>query len=404
MTRRQNKIAARQARRARRLKRPHGPATGFRRKIDRRSIIIGVVGALLLHVCLILFGPRLEDVMMTHGDATWTRSEARSPTFDIEMFPDDYFQPPEPPPQKFVEINPDAPDNPPDRTNQFSSQNQQVAQEVPDPDADPANESPASKSDQEEAPDSTAIVSGNRQEPAPPVIAPPPTPDEAPPDTPEEQFTTDPSLAHASSAEAVDPLAGIEADMGDNENGIGTNVVKLPENPRPVDEKVEGAKENFDPRATPNATPGPAVYYRPDPNAPKARPQLAGSQLRPAFIANNVNGTANMGVIAHNALKTAYGEYLNRIIDTVDIKWNMDIREKLESRVSFPLDGSRVKVEFILHKDGTVTIGTVDGSAGLLWNRVAVEAIAARSPYGKWTDDMIAILGDQTPITFTFHY
>jgi hypothetical protein len=131
---------------------------------------------------------------------------------------------------------------------------------------------------------------------------------------------------------------------------------------------------------------------------------LAGSQLRPAFIANRVDGTANMGVIAHNALKTEYGEYLNRIIDTVDIQWNILIRRRLEARVGFPLDGSRVKVEFFLHKDGSVSISNVEGSAGDLWNRVAVDAVASRSPYGEWSEDMVTILGERTSITFTFHY
>ncbi len=403
MTRRQiKKTAARRARRANRRRHPHGPVTGFRPKFDRRSITIGLLGAIVLHVLLLVFGPKLETLIGHDGEALWSKSAAQRPKFDIEMLPDDYFETPPPPPDKFVDINPDAPDNPPDKTKQFSSQNQQVAQEVPT--ADGESEFAATDSKQEEAPDSTSIVSGNRQEPAPPVVAPPPTPDEVPPDTPETQITDDPTLAHAATKEAVDPLAGFEKQMGEDEAGIGTNVVKLPENAKPVDDRVEGAKENFDPDAEVSATPGPAVYYRPDPKRPTQRPQLAGSQLRPAFIANNVNGTSNMGVVANNALKTDYGEYLNRIIETVDTQWNLDIRRKLESRVSFPLEGSKVKVEFLLHKDGTVSIGAVDGSAGLLWNRVAVEAIASRSPYGMWTDQMISVLGSETPITFTFFY
>jgi hypothetical protein len=43
-----------------------------------------------------------------------------------------------------------------------------------------------------------------------------------------------------------------------------------------------------------------------------------------------------------------------------------------------------------------------------MWDSVAVEAIAAPARYsegyGKWSDDMIAILGDRQELVFTFFY
>jgi len=35
---------------------------------------------------------------------------------------------------------------------------------------------------------------------------------------------------------------------------------------------------------------------------------------------------------------------------------------------------------------------------------VAPTAITDRAPYGTWTDDMKAVLGEQQEMTFTFYY
>jgi len=400
-TRRQRKAAAQQLRRRRRRRLPHGAPPDMRPRWDRRALIIGAAGALLLHLFVLWLGPRVGVLSMTPGDGAWRQPPDAARSFDIEMTPEDFLTEP-PPPSQFVEVNPDAPDNVPDQTDQFGAQNQQVAQEVPDPDGD--SESPATASEQDEAPDSTAIVSGNRQDPAIPVYLPEMLPEDVPPDDPDLLFTDDPLESRPAVVEARDPLSGYEDLLGEADGGIGTNIVQLPERPEPNEQRIEGSDTPVDPNAVEGIEPGPAIYFRPDPNRPLPRPQLAGSQTRPAFIANNTRGTDRVGVVAHTALRTDYGEYLGRIIDTVDTQWNLDIRRKLEAGMNFPLDGSRVKVTFMLDKEGRVSIREVDGSAGLLWNRVAVEGVTARSPYGVWSDQMIRVLGDEQQLIFTFFY
>ncbi|MBL9205418.1 MAG: hypothetical protein JNN01_10065, partial [Opitutaceae bacterium] len=99
-------------------------------------------------------------------------------TFNIELEPEEQkvAAKPVPPakPFKFVEINPDAPDNPPDKTENFGAQNQQVAQEKPTPDG--KSDAPAIAGDKEKQ--STAIVTGHLKELEPPVPPSPPTPEE----------------------------------------------------------------------------------------------------------------------------------------------------------------------------------------------------------------------------------
>jgi hypothetical protein len=135
---------------------------------------------------------------------------------------------------------------------------------------------------------------------------------------------------------------------------------------------------------------------------------LATSQIQPAVFANRVAGAENIGVVAHSALRTTFGEYFQRMLGVIGHGGRYDIRSKIERRLGFPLDGSKVVVSFRLLKDGSITIENVEGNAGPLWDGVAVEAVAAPARlsdgYGEWPDDMITVLGDSTPIRLTFHY
>src|SRR5205807_1196113 len=93
-------------------------------------------------------------------------------TFDIEIAPDIFPKPaPVPkPPANYVETNPDAPDNKPDKTNNFGAQNQQVAQEKPTPDG--KNDRPALEGKKDIH--STQIVTGQLTKPVDQETPPPP--------------------------------------------------------------------------------------------------------------------------------------------------------------------------------------------------------------------------------------
>ncbi len=353
-----------------------------------RSIQAGIIGTIIVHLLLLWLAPKFERHFTQTGMSALARSDDPAERlFDIEIMPEEI------PPQTFVEANPDAPDNVPDETDHFSDRNQQLAQEVA---AEELGDMPSTEATEGlEDIESTAIVSGDDAEPLPPQPAEPPAPEIT--ESPVTEEEARPALAQ-------DPLSGTEKMQGDNEDSYGTNVVKLPKNPNPdATESVEGID---DPElASPQ---GRGLYYRPDPNRPASRPSLAQSQLRPAVFAHRPEGTENIGVSAHNALKTTYGAYYEKMIGVIGQGWRYDIRSKIERRLGFPLDGSRVTVWWTLHKDGSATIDKVEGNAGPLWDGVAVEAIAAPSRvadgYGEWPDDMIAILGDSTPIRMTFLY
>ncbi len=140
-----------------------------------------------------------------------------------------------------------------------------------------------------------------------------------------------------------------------------------------------------------------------DRTRPQDQPRLATTavQARNAPTIRNEFGSKNIGAVAYSAKWSAYGEYLQQLIDAVQVQW-----ERLILRSAFyPTSGATVRVVFKIDGTGMISeIVKVDGTGGELAQRLCVSAITERAPYGEWTEDMIALLGKEQELTFTFHY
>lgn len=347
---------------------------------DSRSTTIGLLAVLIFHLLLWLVGPyflRIEHVPM----AARPHSTARE--FNIELAPETFAKAPPKPkdPFKFVETNPEAPENTPDKTNNFAAQNQQVAQEKPTPDGKSDRPAMEGKKDFE----SNQIVSGRLSQPIEHIEAQPP-----PSNVPEAEQKVTPPKAEQN------PLSGTEKFEGENKDGIGGNLAKRLDNARPIPEKIEGVKnaQDYD-----GAT---AMQPAIDPKRPRPRPQVVKQQqVRPAILAENKFGTTNIGNIAVDARWSNYGAYLQKMIDTVQIQWERIIIEQKAN----PAVGSTVTVKFIMNDEGRITkIVNYESTASETATRACFSAITDRAPYGPWTDDMKAVLGSQQEMTFTFYY
>lgn len=343
-----------------------------------RSIQIGIVGTILVHVLLILIMPFLFRAdPITPSD----RLHATPRQFSIELAPDAFAKPtPKPPPNKFVETNPDAPVNEPDKTNNFAAQSQQVAQEKPTPDGKNDRPTLEGKKDFE----STQIVDGRLTQPVEhvepsPVAETPPV--EKPMDAPKLE---------------QNPLPGFDKKEGEDKTSYGSNVAKFAENSEAVPEKVEGAKN------VPLIQGATGLQPQIDPQRPRPRPIITKQQqVRPAIFAENKLGTSNIGPIAVDARWSNYGAYLQRMMETVQLQWEHILNE---SRI-YPPSGTWVEVKFNMNTDGAITrIVSVNNQSTDPAGRACTSAITDRSPYGKWTDDMIAVLGEQQEMTFRFFY
>jgi hypothetical protein len=348
---------------------------------ESRSTMVGVAGVILFYLLLWAVAPYLfRTEPMT---AAATRPHATPRQFSIELAPDTFVKPPPktPPPKKFVETNPDAPENIPDKTDNFAAQNQQVAQEKPTPNG--KSEMPALEGKKDFQ--NNQIVSGQLAKPMEQIEAVPPQ-DITPPT---EKVVQAPKLEQ-------NPLTGFEKKEGDNKDAFGTNIAKIPENTRPVPNRIEGAKNV--PLIQDAVATQPAI----DRQRPRPRPTVVKQQqVRPAILAENKFGTTNIGPTAVSALWSNYGAYLSRMIESVQIQWEIFLGE---SKV-YPASGSTVTVKFVMDSTGAITkIVSHESTASDGATRACMSAITKPAPYGLWTDDMKAVLGEQQEMTFTFYY
>jgi hypothetical protein len=349
-----------------------------------RAIQVGVLGTVLVHLLLLWLLPKLPW-HESAGLVAMDPEDACAATFEVQLAPDAFATlpvTPPPVPPKFVEINPAAPDNAPDQTNNFAAQNQQAAQPVPTPNGQ--SDTPASKGDPEKT--ATAIVSGQLAEPRPLPVAPAPS---APPVPPSDQ---------SPARRALTPLPGTEQAQGENPASIGTNTATTGPNPSTVTERVNG-----NPAATANNgfTIGLPVHI--DPLHPQSRPQLAtvAVRARPSPLLNNFSGTDHTGLTAYDAKWNSYGEYLQRLVDSVDVQWHRIV----EQSSVYPDRGTRVEVKFRINARGEIAeIVAVGGNGNNDAKSACISGITAPAPYGSWSADMVATLGETQELTFEFYY
>ena len=70
-----------------------------------------------------------------------------------------------------------------------------------------------------------------------------------------------------------------------------------------------------------------------------------------------------------------------------------------------PPTGTVVKIVFRLDKEGAIAeIIESSSTGGSQAENICKSSITTRAPYGKWTDDMVAMLGDSQVVEFTFYY
>ena len=347
---------------------------------ETRSVQIGVAGTILVHLILFLLAPRLLRVDQVRS---LTRPHLSPHQLNIEMDPGLFLsqqKPPPKPPMKFVEANPNAPENIPDRTNNFSDRNQQAAQEKPTPNG----KSDMPKLEGRKDIQSTQIVTGQLSPPQQMAPTPPPAP--IAPKTP----------SMATPRREQNPLPGFDQKQGESIDGFGANLAKPNANAQPTPDKVEGSKDAPLIENAFNGTP------QIDPQHPRPR-RTVESHVRPAIFRDNQFGTSNVGITALDSRFSNYGVYLKRLLEAVQLNWYAILDQ---SRIS-PASGSQVAVRFKLTSKGEVSaiieIAPTPGTSEQ-GTRACARAITVGAPYGEWSDDMKQVLGDEQELAITFLY
>jgi hypothetical protein len=346
-----------------------------------RSIGIGIACTILFHLLLLWLSPQfgLNKFSGVHSGIAVKTNKGK--TFDFQLEP----MPPEPPKQnamRYVDTNPDAPENTPDKTPNISNRNQQSAQPDPAKEKDPENR-PSITNAQDQIKNDTSIVTGNLAKPqqgasgSPQVIK------------DDSKQTQEELKARAEQT----PLSGNEKNEGKSEDGIATNISKSKSPTTHADQEVEGAHDAKDP------TGGLIAVNQTSKAQPKARPRLTAP--RSTILTNRVTGVQNVGILGMDAHWSEYGEYMHEMLEIIQTSWYRILEE---SRVS-PPRGSHAVVTFKINSKGETEIVKVeDSDAGKQGVLSCTNAITAPQPYRKWTEQMISVLGDEQTITLSFYY
>ena len=308
--------------------------------------------------------------------------------------PEKLAEPPDPETPRFVETNPDAPENEPDETPNESDRNQQSAQEKPDPER--TQDIPKVEG---ETPDSQKIVEGRIAEKAPKPkpgifnLNTPPSPEAE--KNPEE---TDGNDDKKSNAPLPPPTAPETIEQGTGDGGASIHQDKF-DTTQPINRTIIPLTlpTRPDPKATTLEELSPRKVQ---PIQPRPRPTLPASVI-PGPLRNTQSSAARTGTLAIDAKWSEFGEYTQRMIAAISLQWHkLAYNARLDSVLA-----STVHVRFILNNQGEIdSIQIIETSAGKLASLLCKDAIASRAPFGKWTADMANSFGERTDVNIHFNY
>ncbi len=366
------------------------------RFLSRRSIAIGVVGTLLMHFLAVVVTP--DDLFSVEpGEAIKPNKE-----YFLQLIEEE----PEEELPTYTQTNPDVPDNIPDDSDNFAARNQQAAQEELPDELDSDNR-PSSESDDNIETDQ--FISGDLELPE---LAPPPSPAQEAQEQTEQQQSLEPQpLIQPIASDPLKkeiPIFGSLDDNDPDETGVADHDFEKLEAPTNVTElfkgeSEEGENENEEqPAQQVSVEPVPQVTAATAQEAsePSPRPRPRLPKVAPGPIRNKAPGVSRTGRIAVDAKFSEFGEYLERLIETISIRWNTLADEAVAKE-----NDSMVRVRFTLTRHGYVEdLEVIDATAKFIGIHMVRLAVEGGSPYGPWSEEMISIFGDSEEITFAFYY
>lgn len=351
---------------------------------SRRAILVALAVTLFLHLGVVLVLPEQFAPAQSGGETEAQASEV----YEISLV--------DPAQARFVEASPEAPENEPDRTDQYSYRSQQAADESPLEDL--ANQP---RVDGEE--DSQKILQGSL-EPSPPV-----EPGlYSPAARPGEGEGTDGGKA-GQPVEVAQPLPVQPSPAPDfirqdpvTEAGPGSRSDLVGESPEVFEKPDSEAPIHvYRPQSTiESVQPGEGAGGAPEAQpTPRARPRLA-PELITGPLMRSQGSASRRGSLAIDATFSEFGEYEQQFYAAIQTGWYQEIE------FFQPIDtATRVHVRFTLHADGRVTdVEAVQTTASEIATLICETAISKRSPFRPWTKEMLQVFGQKRILNVVFHY
>lgn len=358
----------------------------------RRSIGLSLLCAVALHYVFIeavpsdLFTGRL--LMLEQS-----REEAQVIDLELDLANEDEL--------RFVEANPDTAENQPDQTNQYSYRNQQAADESPNaqattiPRVDGDSESHKIKQGSVSQVSITpAGVYGPSAKPGkgggvdggePAQSAPAAKPIRATiPGLPVPDFLNQgamPSEGKGSVAQRGAPTNDAP-EMVDLKQPI--DVYRVQQTQDAARNEAIAASNGGQPEAKP---------------LPRARPRLSPELIHGPLMAST-GSASRRGKLSIDATFSAFGEYQQQFYAAIQSGWYQEID------FFQPIDtGARVQIRFTIQADGTINgVETIHSTASEVATLICESAITKRSPFRKWTAEMVEVFGSERTMELVFHY
>lgn len=364
---------------------PTNPFTPYDRE-SRWVTLLAFLATLFVHLGVILVVP--EELMpRNQGDTDEVQKEVKA--YEISLV--------DPAEARFVEASPEAPENEPDRRDQYSYRAQQAADNSPLSDA--ANKP---KVDGEE--DSQKILQGSLEQ-APPLEPGVYTPVARPGEDDGVQggklgapnVLVLPQLAKPLPAPNFiqqDPASALGPGSRVDFVGEAPEVIEAPDPDAPIDvyrpqSMVEQTQKVGDGK-------GGSLEAQP---VPRARPRLAPELITGPLMRSHASASRR-GSLAIDATFSEFGEYEQQFYAAVQTGWYQEIE------FFQPIDTStRVQVCFTLYADGRVDkVKAVQTNASEIATFICETAITKRSPFRPWTKEMVQVFGQQRTLDVVFHY
>ncbi|MGJ8650491.1 MAG: hypothetical protein ACSHX4_09035 [Opitutaceae bacterium] len=355
---------------------------------DRRfTTVCALLIALLLHVGLLWVIP--EQILFSA-----VIGEKADDVLEVTLVP------PEPltaDQLRFVEVNPEAPENTPDRQDQYSFKNQQLASEkvsddpleAPDVDGDTQSQKIIQGASEQAPPLPPGVYSpqakpgeGDGTDGGKPGAIAQPTPTPAPP-LPTPAFLEQTPVTEEGPGSRLE-TPGVATEVTPNPDPDAPINVYKPSPQSPSVEQAQNGEGNGGSTAKP---------------MPRERPRLDPELIRGPLM-QSTGSTRLRGTLAIDATFSEFGEYQQQFYAALQAGWYQEIE------FYQPIDTSAtVQVRFTIHADGKVTdVEVARTTASEIATIICESAIVKRSPFRPWTREMVQVFGQERTLTVAFHY
>lgn len=365
----------------------HNPFYEFRRE-RRWTTFCALAIAALLHLTVVVVLP--EQVLVQPNTEAGSGEEA----MEVVLLSPEPLTPDE---MRFVEASPEAPENEPDRKDQYSFRAQQAADENPSEDL--LN---APKVEGEE--NSQKILQGAGEPPAP--VAPSvysPTARAGEGEGSDGGKLGTPEEAQLVQAEPLPAPAFIQQKPVDDEGpgsspelpGVAMEVFPETDPTAPINIYQPQQPTQSTQVQTGDGNGG-AVEAKP---MPRARPRLSPELIHGPLMRSQ-GSASRRGSIAIDATFSEFGEYQQQFYAALQAGWYQEIE------FFQPIDtATDVLVSFTIRADGSIhDTEILHSTASEIATLICETAITKRSPFRPWTKEMVKVFGVERTLQVVFHY